>query len=1087
MNLLLLSQISTVHAFCGALIRQYGYLLDISGDYQMLDDSEKSTMLQQQLELVLEEAYEKQEPGFCYLTDTLGAGRNDSALSELLLNLHNKLESQPFPQQWLNLQKTSIPTDSDLTQTPWGAILIRYAKRELSWLAERYDWAIDCMQGDELLGEKYLPCYIMHRNCLEKMLRVLDGPWNEIAPALEMDYPNTSVRNYPDKDFLEAIKAVKNEGKSLLQDIQRLFSRSEGDLIAEQNAVAPALDALISLVGELERRFSAEKRRKNRLDFSDQEHLAIRLLVHSESRRPTDVAREVSRRFTEIMVDEYQDSNRVQEIIFSAIAAGKDENRFLVGDVKQSIYGFRQAEPGIFLDKYQSFLPVNEAASGEPRKLVLSRNFRSRPEILEAVNHVFASVMSQEVGELVYGAEEQLYPGLNDYPSVTAPCVELHLLSMQKMSEEDDSNYQKEADWVTIRIAELLQTKMLIRDGSAQRPVEPGDIAILLRSGSSAYIYGRCLRKAGIPVSSGRGENLFETQEIRVLLNLLRVLSNPHQDVPLLSVLCSPILRLSNEQLAQIRTASGETRFYDAMRKCTEPWCVQAVERLEALRQHASKLPADQLIWYLLHEAGLLAAYSAMEDGKRRRENLLTVYQIALSESQKEYLYLYRFLTRLEQLAQEGRMVTAAAADGVIITTMHSSKGLEYPVVFLPELSRKFNTQDDRKNVLIDNDLGLGAKITDLKHGIRYSGICHEALKQKQGDKLLAEEMRILYVAMTRARDHLIMTFGGNHSVNALSRLISGAGFPAKAWAAGAARCPGDWILLSALSRIEAGALFQLCGRPDCQLVVSDYPWQIAYHEIERLTLPVRVWNSGAATVTESDVPSPAELLQRMKWEYSHLPATVTPSKVTATQLKGRGKDDEIAQDAYVKARLPKLKRPEFVLEKTSLSPTERGTAVHLFLQYADYSRCTTLSGVEDEKYRLEDGEFMTAQQLAAVSPDGIVALFHSSLGVRMLRAEELIREFKFSLLVDADTYYPQAENEKMLLQGVVDAAMIECDGITVIDFKTDRVTDATVEERANSYQSQLDTYRIALERIFKKPVKEMILYFLTIGKAVSL
>ena len=653
MTLLQFSQISTVHAFCGALIRQYGYLLEIPGDYRIVEGVERMELLDQQLEQLLDEAYAAKSPKFLLLADTLGAGRTDDALKTLIKTLYEKVLTQPDPNKWMNQQTFSISDDAELTETPWGKVLVAYAKQQITYSIQQYQWAISMMEGDEALEKKYLPCYREYLAQLVEMLRALEHQWDDIAPQLTINAQRPSVRGYEDQNKLDQIKDVKSEGNARIKQLLTIFSRSSAELKAEQNDLAPGLEALMELIGQLDQRFSAEKRRKNLLDFSDQEQIAISLLVHRETGAPTEVAQEVAARFTEIMVDEYQDSNRIQETIFRAISSSGDANRFLVGDVKQSIYGFRQSEPELFLEKYRTYPTAEQACSGEPRKLVLSRNFRSRPEILEAVNHVFAAVMSEEVGDITYGPEEQLYAGLDEYPPAKSPHVELHILEKAKQEDEEKKiKYQQEAYWVVNRIARMLREGDEIRGETGLQPVRPEDIAILLRTREPISVYKKALEKAGIPVAADMGDNLYQTPEVKVLVSLLRVLNNPHQDIPLIAVLCSPLFRFSNRQLAQIRAGSEKSRFYDAMLECTEPWCVHALSRIQRLRKQAGIESAEHLVWSLLHDEGLLAAYSALEGGESRRDNLMQVYQTALQTAGGSFLYLHQLLRKLDQAAQ---------------------------------------------------------------------------------------------------------------------------------------------------------------------------------------------------------------------------------------------------------------------------------------------------------------------------------------------------------------------------------------------------------------------------------------------------
>jgi ATP-dependent helicase/nuclease subunit A len=668
--------------------------------------------------------------------------------------------------------------------------------------------------------------------------------------------------------------------------------------------------------------------------------------------------------------------------------------------------------------------------------------------------------------------------------------VELQVLGFPKLPQgenEELTKYQREAAWVADRIVNLLKEKSPVRDGSSERPVRPEDIAILFRSREPMGIYQRALKQAGVPVATTGETELFETPEVQVLLNLLRVIDNPHQDIPLLAVLASPLFRLGNDQLAKLRTGSEKRRLYDTMGDCQEAWCQSALEKIEALRALSRTMSAEKLVWHLLHETGLLLSYSAMEDGMSRRENLLAVYELACQTASGGYLYLYELLRSLERTAKAGTQTGKAGSSGVVLSTIHKSKGLEYPVVFLADLSRKFNFRELMEPVLVDADVGIGAKITDTERRIRYPGLGYEAIRVKKRQALLSEELRILYVAMTRPKDYLIMTYAAGEGDKTLKKLASGAGDPAEPWAAAGAGCLGDWVLLSALSRIEAGELFAVAGRPQCQLKVSDYPWKICYKVPEKPETQKAGWNAETADDSLEKHLSPKTLIAALKWQYPYLSAAQTPSKLTATQLKGRDKDTEAAEHTAIAARVPQLERPSFILEKHGLSPTEKGTAAHLFLQYADFSKLASRDGVLEELDRMVDEEYLTELQAEAVRPDTIMGLFSSPLGQQMLSAKELIREFKFSILTDAEAYYPGIQGEQVLLQGVVDAAILEEDGLTVIDFKTDRVSGDGAPQRAEQYRGQLMTYQKALERIFEKPVKKMVLYFLLPGKEVIL
>lgn len=1088
LTLMHLAQISTVHAFCAALIRQYGYLLQIPSDYTMLEDSQRQELLSRLLGDILEEHYANITPEFQLLADTLGAGRSDQALETLALNLLEKMLSQPFPLEWAQGLTVEFDAAQPISSTTYGQILLVDAAHKIQWLIDRHIRAIEQMHGDEKLEPKYLPAYETQLAGLKKLFSALNGSWDELNELMDIDFPRIVVRSYPDKQHLEEIQQVRKDTKKLLEALRNRFSRNEAVLIQEQNAMAPALRALRDLTVELYHRFDQIKREKSLMDFSDLEQLTIKLLL-DENGKATEPARELARQYVEIMVDEYQDSNRVQEVIYTAISRNDDSNRFLVGDVKQSIYGFRQAEPELFLEKYIHFTPAEFAADKQPRKLVLSRNFRSRAEILEAVNHTFATILSKEVGQLDYGSEEQLYPGLEQYPQDGKKHVSLHVLSLPKSTGESDqeelNKYQKEAYWVAGKIAEILNKGLPIRDGDNLRAATPDDIAVLFRSRAPMTIYQRALSKAGIPIAPGAGDQLFEAQEVQVLMSLLHVLDNPHQDIPLISVLCSPLYRLSNDQLGIIRACSKAERFFDAMLQCREPWCQKVVKSLEELRQKARILSADTLVWSLISDTGLMAAYSAMSGGAARRQNLLKVYELARNAAAGGFLYLYELIRNLDRMAATGLEAASPGTGGVTLTTIHRSKGLEYPIVFLCDLSRKFNFRELNNIVLLDGKLGIGSKIIDTNKRIRYPGFVYEAIEIERRNALLAEEMRILYVAMTRPKDYLFMTYADAGIETVLKRLMCG--LPNQPWAVDGAKCLGDWVLMSALGRVEAGALFELVGRPQCQLTVPEFPWDITLECLDHLLEIKYHGNTNGISTHDKDTLDSEKLTASLLWKYPHHAATIIPSKLTATQLKGRTKDTEIQENTDKKIGSPQLVRPDFILRQRELTPQEKGTATHLFLQFAKFEQLTSFNGFIQEKERLVDEEYLTEAQAEAVEPSQIITLFSSEIGQRMLKAPELIREFKFSLLTPANQFYPEVSDENVLMQGVVDAAILEKDGLTIIDFKTDRVTGQSLQSRAKHYCGQIAVYRQALERIFLRPVKQSVLYFLYAGEEVIL
>lgn len=720
------------------------------------------------------------------------------------------------------------------------------------------------------------------------------------------------------------------------------------------------------------------------------------------------------------------------------------------------------------------------AAPGEPRKVLLSENFRSRPEILDACNAVFRLIMRKQVGDLDYGDAEALRPG-RDMEPLGEPAVELHCLTA---SEQEQDKRALEAEFVAGRIRQMLDGGTEITDGETRRPVRPGDITILMRSvANNASVYLDALRRRGIPAVCQRGGSLLDTTEVQLLVAMLQVIDNPHQDVPLLALLASPVFRYTPEELAECRTKNRTDDFFDVMLQNPERFD-RFLPVLEQLREETAWMPLHELIDSILRRTDMMAVFSSMSDGVQRQRNLMAFRSAAVSYEANGSRALCRFLEELRQLEEGGGQLPvpqSAAEDAVTILSIHKSKGLEYPVVFLCDLSRQFNTQDLREAILVDDQLAVGCNRVDRDRYVRYPTLAKKSIERKKKREAVSEELRILYVAMTRPRDRLVMTYYSKNLEKELQTLNSQLSMPLSDTVCASVNNPGKWILLTALCRTEAGELLNLVGGNDVSSV-SEIPWRIRVHDLTAA-------QEGAFDIRQPDTPAatPApEAAAALQYDYPHRAASLLPAKITATQLKGRMQDQEIAEGAMELRQRTSVsfRKPRFLAR--GLTAAEKGTATHLFLQFADYQRCTTEAGIEEELHRLRLYEYLTPEQAEAVSIPQIEALFRSALGQWLLSAPELTREFKFSILVDAGRFSPQTEGEKVMLQGVVDCFVCEEDGITLVDFKTDRVHE-DLPYYAERYRPQLEAYGEALSRIYQKPIKRKLLYFFSAAQTVAL
>ena len=1078
MQRLFLTKISTVHGFCADILREYAYRLDLSADFRVADENECRELRDTVLSDLLDRAYESaaENPDFRAFVDTQGVGRSDKLVPELILKVYDSAKCHLDPEGWLDgcLKAADIESYTDASETVWGKYL-------MDDLMEYLDCQIrviqQCIREAEMVDglEKAVA------NLQETLQGICElrasTTWDEIVARKEIPFSRyPTIRKCEDMDVKDRIKAARDACKEDLQGKLRIFTDPSALVLEDLDQACAGTRGIIALVRQFDREFAQAKRSRRILDFSDLEHKTLDLLLGKHRSSPTAAAEEIGRRFREIMVDEYQDSNAVQDAIFFALT-GKKQNCFMVGDVKQSIYQFRLADPGIFLEKYGSYVDAEHAKPKEGRKIMLSRNFRSGGEVIEAVNDIFVRCMSPKVGGLYYGEQEALVEGI-PHKALPDPAVELYALQAREES------YEEEASFVAQRIRQMLDEKTLVRDGEGFRPVTAEDIVILLRSpGSSGGYFQRALEARGIRCSSGGGNDLLQTAEIATLRSFLEAIYNPRQDIPLLSVLASPVFGFTADELAQIRGKRKYGSIYDALVADDGEKSREFVRRLEALRREARMNTLTQLLEKCYALTCMDSIYAAMAGGEARNANLQTFFQLAADFEMGNHRSLSQFLDHLKALEEKGLISAGASAAGcVTIMSIHKSKGLEFPVVFLCGLSRKFNRDSLKAQILSDKELGLGLSVADTEHRMRYPTIAKRAIAAKIAAESLSEEMRVLYVAVTRARDRLIMTYMHQNLEKKLQDIALRADFDGGKLLTRDVSCPGDWVLLTALHKTEAGELFALGGRPK-ETTMGSFPWKISAAEAPETV-------SGAGGLEEVRSKMPEDALERLKtaleFTYPYQSATETPSKQTATGRKGRLKDEEAAEDTPQPAgKIHRTwRKPSFVDARTA--PKTYGNAMHAVMQFIRYEACGTVEDVEEEVARLVREGFMTREQGAMVNCEDIAAFFETEEGRRLRKGEEHIREFKFSILDDASHYGADLEGEKVLLQGVVDCALIGKEGITVIDFKTDRVNEDTVDTVLEEYRLQVETYAEALSQIFEKPVLAKKLYFFRLKRFVE-
>ena len=1095
------ADIKTVDAFCTALLRENCHLLgedeqhhSLRPDFRVLDEQDASVLQERVLGRVLDRFYEGLRPGDggMLLADTLGAGRDDSALAELVLELHKKLQAQPFEQEWLAQQDAfwrSAP--QHVEDTPYGALLLRAVRRKARHWALLLRRAAAEMDQNAALAAHYAPSFAAAADDLDALCEAAGRGW-DAARACEVTFPRLGVVKDADGGGLKVrMKSLWDACKASSKKLGDWLDASSAEAAEDLRAMAPAMCALIALTGEFSRAYQSEKRRRNAADFSDQEHEAIRLLIGADG-APTELAHTVSQRYREIMVDEYQDTNEVQNRIFEAISR-EGKNLFTVGDVKQSIYRFRLADPRIFLRHYRDYPPEAEAAEGESAKLLLSRNFRSRREVLQATNFIFSNILSVEMGELEYGADERLYAGAS-YEDSDRCAAEFHLVDLPTQSGEQRVRApEAEAGFVADYIAQMLSSKFPVQDERSRelRPVRQEDIVILMRSPNTRMAaFRRALESRGLRCAAAPGDDFYATMEIAVTFALLQIIDNPRNDVPLIAALRSPIFGFTPDRLAQLRAAKRDGDFYDAL-ACDEGEDTRAFLALLAqLREDAQVMNVHELLASIYERCNVLGVFGAMPGGEERRENLLAFLRQAKEFDEAGYRGLFSFVSHLRELLESGNAaapVAPRAGGGVRIMSIHKSKGLEFPVVILCDLARRFSDQDYKASVLVHPQLGLGPVCVDRARRIRYPTVARRALERTLRREDKAEELRLLYVAMTRAKEKLVLVHTMANAASRIKELLTVTSCPVLPEVIDERGCMGDWVMLPLLCRAEAEPLRALAGLDATQIVEDgDTPWVTAVHDgLSHIKAPERAAQPAEETGGELRLDRAA-----LEYVYPYETETHMPAKLTATQLKGRALDDEIAEDAPppLPPRLRTLGKPRFLSGEHGLTGAERGTAIHLAMQYLDFTGPATVEAVRTQVAQMLERRLLTPEQAEAVDLRAIARFLQSDVAARIRSSDSVRREYRFSILYPAQAVDAAARSgDEVLLQGVVDCFFEENGELVVLDFKTDHITHAQLAERREHYRPQLESYAAALERIMGMRVKEKLLYFFSIGECSAL
>lgn len=1153
--LLNLASITTLHSFCLDVLRRHYYQLNLDPAFRVADDTEAALLQVQVLEDLFEDRYAAGDAGFAALVDSYGGERDDLDLANLVLKLYEFSRSQPWPEEWLNrsAQAFQLPQNITLNDTPWCGSLKKSIAIKLEEARNFLTRALD-HAGRPGGPKAYKENLLEDIRTVETLAMACNKSWE----ALQQVFADVAwgklkpCKKDVDEQLKKRVARLRDTAKKAINAFKdRFFSRSSEELLADLRRVAPLMEALARLVADYSKAYQKAKQAKGLVDFSDLEHFCLKIFLAPEAEAgqvvPSEIALEFRKRYAEVLVDEYQDINQVQETLLQLVSRQGETkpNMFMVGDVKQSIYRFRLTEPELFLEKYRRY-PVDQGA--RERRIDLTRNFRSRREVVEAVNFIFRQIMTPRVGELAYDEGAELvfsagYPEASTEkdPPVAGP-VELHLIEREPEAEaleqehevgktsgntaaielegmEELDAVQAEARIIARRIKELAGTPFMVFEKTGRyRPVRYRDIVILLRATKGvAGTFLEEFRLAGIPAYAELGTGYFEATEVETVLSLLKVIDNPQQDIPLAAVLRSPVVGLNAGELAQIRLADSRGNFYGAVKAAARADAGKLSEKLkrfldqlENWRTMARQGSLSDLIWQLYRETGYYDYVGGLPGGAQRQANLRALHDRARQYEATMFRGLFRFLRFIERLQESGSDLGAARAlgeneDVVRIMSIHKSKGLEFPVVFAAGLGKQFNFRDVYGETLLHKDLGLGPELVDLDARVKYPTLAKLAIREKLKLETLAEELRILYVALTRAREKLILV----GSVRGLRNRAEGwcEHLSQEDWALpdavlAAARTYLDWLCPALVRHPDAAGLRRMGGtdkKPAGKPAGDPSRWE------------VHIWNNRQAQLLETGqktvdsdfleklrclepVEVPDELLatvkERLEWTYPCRMVVEKPAKVAVTEVKRRFDTLREEEEREARPHLPPVTgRPGF-LQKQGLSAAERGSALHLIMQHLDLQGDLSPAGIREQINSMILRELLTEEQAKAVDERKLAQFFITGLGQRLLRAIRVKREIPFSLALPAREIYPGLPagiEEKVLVQGVIDCLIEEKDGFVIVDWKTDRLGADKLQEAIERYRGQINLYARAVTTILKRPVKEKYLYLLEPGLEIPI
>lgn len=1249
------ASITTIHSFCLEVIKSNFHKINLDPNFRIGDETECSLMKLEAIDETFDILYEQNDEEFCYLVDCYAEKRGDSNLQNLILSIYSFVMASPYPKVWLkeSAEDFNITDDFDFATSKWAKAILETVKIQMEGIEKSLCKAIEDVYGiDELVT--FTDKLKIEYEKIKEILYACDTSWSDAYRQISsMTFENYAkgVKRIP-KDAPSYIKEEKDKAKKIRDNAKKsiekiktsVFNKNYDDLKDEIKFLYPIVKSLSDVVLMFEQIYSQKKRDKGIIDFNDIEHFALQILTETDENGdfvfdeegkniPSDIALEYREKFYEIFIDEYQDSNQVQEVILSTIAKQKEPNRFMVGDVKQSIYRFRQAKPEIFLQKYATY---DTDLSSKYKKIMLYKNFRSRKEVVDSVNYIFEHIMSKNLGEIDYNEEEKLNLGANfeeveDEKIILGGATEIHLMEKKVPEVEDPDEEEEEGEDLDASQIEARMVGKIIRD--IMRPNENGeimqvfdkkletyrnveykDIVILLRATSAwAPVFAEELINMDIPTYADMGQGYFETMEIQVIMSFLKVIDNPMQDIPLIAILRSPIYGFTPEDFIDIRITDKKVSFYEAMRMFVgekidlsneeeqdiaedkisddtgneiidvninkensyvdadmddyyqninyedfeyeneefiyndevmyESYINENVEDdliyeinsniegdeesqkselelkvrrflddLKELQEKSMYMSTDEFLWYIYTNSGYYAYCGALPGGSQRQANLRILFERAKQFEETSFKGIFNFINFISKLKKSNSDMGSAKTLGenanvVRIMSIHKSKGLEFPIVICSGMGRNFNTMDFRKDVLYHHELGYGPQIVDFERRISYPSIAKEALKCKINIENISEEMRILYVALTRAKEKLIITssikdieqnmhkWSSNISTEKMVSkydILNGKNYM-------------DWMMPAIIKHKDLEDIRETYNLYTSISMEDESKWSVKTwsrddidfekHEKEGIREVLNTMD-----LSQHDTEYYEQIEKKLNFEYPYLGVVKKAASISVTEIKKRQEEYEEQEDSLgLYKHKTTLKKPKFLSESQKsekITGARRGTIVHLIMEVLDFEKVNTESEIKAQIQDLVKRRIITEKESQVLSPRKIMRFFKSPIAKRMLSSKFVKREQKIYTQIKMNDIYlndeifknnrETYENESVMLRGVIDLYFEEDDGLVILDYKTDFVDENNKKEIIYKYKKQIEIYADVLSKLTGKKVKEKYLYLFGIDEQVK-